>query len=57
MHYFKIISLSVPINFFKPNVATPSEVSYEKLVVVFAADIKYVEGEWANQKEEMVLET
>jgi hypothetical protein len=38
-------------------VATSREVSYEKLVVVLAADIKYVEGEWANQKEAMVLET
>jgi hypothetical protein len=30
-------------------------VSYEKLVVVFAMDIDYVEGERANQKEVVVV--
>jgi hypothetical protein len=57
MHSSKIIYWSVPINFLNLDVATSSAVSYEKLVVVFVTDIKYVEGGRANQKKAMVLDT
>ena len=51
MHSSKIISLSVPIKFLNPDVATSREVSYEKLVVVFVTDIKVCGGRVGKPEE------